>query len=120
VVCALARQQPPMGMVLESTFTSLFDMTRALHIPVPRFMLRDEFDSLGWLRGFARPVLIMHGARDGLVPFTHGRRLVQACQDGRLLVFDEAGHNDLPWQSERYWAAVRGLLERAAHATPGP
>lgn len=120
VVCALARQHAPQAIILESTFTSLFDMTRALYIPVPRFLLHDEFDSLGYLRGFARPVLIMHGGKDGLVPIAHGRRLVEACKDGTLVVFDQAGHNDLPWQSARYWDAVGGLLERAQQATPGP
>lgn len=113
VACALARQQPPAGLILESTFTSLFDMTRALHLPVPRFALHDEFDSLGLVRGFRRPVLVMHGAKDGLVPIAHGRKLADACADGELVVFDEAGHNDLPWQSDRYWDAVQGLLTRA-------
>lgn len=121
VVCALARKRAPQAIILESTFTSLFDMTRALRIPVPRFLLHDQFDSLDLLRGFTRPVLVMHGGKDGLVPIAHGRRLAEACADGRLVVFDEAGHNDLPWQSARYWEAVRELLERGlAQATPRP
>jgi fermentation-respiration switch protein FrsA (DUF1100 family) len=113
VACALALAEPPQALILESTFTSLFDMTRALRIPVPRFLLHDRFDSLSMLRGFPRPVLIMHGARDALVPVAHGRRLAQACKDAELVLFDEAGHNDLPWISEQYWRAVRATLERA-------
>jgi pimeloyl-ACP methyl ester carboxylesterase len=112
VMCALARELPPRALILESTFTSVFDMARALHLPVPRMLLHDRFDSLGALAGFARPVLVMHGAKDTLVPIAQGRRLVEVCKDVRFVVFDEAGHNDLPWQSARYWEAVRELLAR--------
>ena len=114
VMCALGREAPPCGLILESTFTSLFDMVRALRLPVPRSFLHDRFDSLAWLRGFEQPVLVMHGARDELVPIAQGRRLVEVCKDARLLVFDEAGHNDLPWQSVRYWDAIGELLARAS------
>jgi fermentation-respiration switch protein FrsA (DUF1100 family) len=113
VACTLASLDPPHALILESTFTSLFDMTRALHLPVPRFLLHDRFDSLSTLRAFARPVLVMHGALDTLVPPAHGRRLFEACPTAQLTLFDRAGHNDLPWTGERYWQAVEATLERA-------
>ena len=42
------------------------------------------------------PLLILHGMRDGVVPFSEGKALFAAAnQPKRFEAFPEAGHNDL-------------------------
>ena len=57
--------------------------------------MRNRFDSLarvGWCR---RPVLMVHGTRDRMVPFHLGEQLFAAANaPKRLHVVQGAGHND--------------------------
>jgi fermentation-respiration switch protein FrsA (DUF1100 family) len=96
VALALALEHPPRGLVLQSTFTSIRDMAR-LHYPVvPPFLVPDEYPSLRRIPGLRAPLLVLHGDRDEIVPFTHGQRLFEAAPEPRLFHrVAGAGHNDL-------------------------
>jgi abhydrolase domain-containing protein 17 len=54
-------------------------------------------------------VLVMHGALDAIIPLGHGERLFAAAREPkRLLVIDEAGHNDFTMVAgERQGRALR-------------
>ncbi len=106
VVAALARQRPPLCMILESTFTSVPDM--ASRLGVPKALIRDRFDTRSVLEILDRPTLLMHGRRDQIIPYGHAERLAQAARQPRLVSF-EGGHNDSP-PPEPYWNAIRSLL----------
>lgn len=104
---ALAAREPLAGLVLESSFTSAFRViTRWPLLP------RDRFRNLALLRAVRSPVLVIHGRRDRIVPFHHGRALYQAAPEPkRYLWVDGAGHNDV-WHvaGESYARAVRDFL----------
>jgi hypothetical protein len=102
-VCALARERGLAGLVLESTFTSVRSFARRFGLP--GFLVRDPFDSLATVRGFAGPLLVVHGERDDLIPPAHARELFAAAQAGSLHWLPCA-HNDCP----RPWAALREFL----------
>jgi hypothetical protein len=103
-VCALARERPLAALVLESTFTSVRSM--ALRLGVPGFLVRDPFDNLGLVRGFGRPLLLLHGERDEVVAVSHSRALHAAAAASELHLLP-CGHNDCP----RPWGPVLGFLE---------
>ncbi len=109
-VCALAAKRPAAALILLSTFISV----RALapRFLVPGFLVRDPFDNLAVVRAFAGPVLVAHGTRDGLIPYSHGVALSQAAQRGRLLTYD-AGHNSCPPDWEAFWREVERFLREA-------
>src|SRR5690606_40899853 len=104
---ALAAREPLAGLVLESTFISAFRVvTRWPMLP------RDRFRNLALLRAVRCPVLVIHGRRDAIVPFYHGRALYRAAPEPkRYLWVDGAGHNDV-WHvaGEGYARAVRAFL----------
>lgn len=108
-VCMLAGRRPLAGLILQSAFTS----TRAFawKMLVPPFLVRDVFDNRGALEAFDGPVLIVHGERDRLVPFSHAEELVEAASDAYLVRWS-CGHNDCPpaWEPwvERVAAFVHG------------
>ena len=58
------------------------------------------------LRG---PLLLLHGAEDGLIPPSHSRALAALAAQARLVVVPGAGHNDLH-QFEPYLDALRQAL----------
>jgi fermentation-respiration switch protein FrsA (DUF1100 family) len=116
VVAALAQRRRPAALVLTSTFTSVPAMARRFLLP--RFLVRDPFDTLAFLRQHEGPVLIMHGRHDTLIPYRHAVALAAAAPHARLVSVD-AGHNDFPVQSPRVWREIFALLEGAGIVAPG-
>jgi pimeloyl-ACP methyl ester carboxylesterase len=100
--CLLSRDRPLAALILESSFTSIRAMARRLG--VPGLLVRDPFDNLDALRAYAGPALILHGARDEVVPFSEGQQLAQV--EGAELSIMACGHNDCP----RPWPAIMGFL----------
>ena len=108
VVCALAAERPPAALVLISTFKSVNAMA-AEKFFVPPFFARDPFNNLKTLRNYPGPVLIAHGTRDSLIPFSHGVALQKAARRVRLITYD-AGHNNCPPDWPAFWEEFERFL----------
>lgn len=102
-VARLATRRPVAALVLESSFTSL--RAFAGRFLAPGFLVRDPFDTLAELGAFRGPLLVVHGRRDDVAPFAHGRTLAAAVP-GAVFVALDCGHNDCP----RPWREVLGFL----------
>jgi fermentation-respiration switch protein FrsA (DUF1100 family) len=104
VALALAIDLPPAGLILQSAFTSVRDMAR-LHYPfVPRALVPDAYPSVRLIRRLQAPLLVLHGARDPIVPLMYGEALFDAAPDPkRIEVFAGAAHNDLIACAGRDW-----------------
>lgn len=88
----LARTRPVAALVLMSSLSSATDVAwRSFR--VPPFVVRDRFDVTGAVRGFDGPVLLMHGARDEVLPFDHARRIAEG-REGLEVTTLDCGHND--------------------------
>lgn len=103
VACRLAGRRPLAALVLESTFVSVPAMARELGFP--GWVPVDRFDCEEALAGFDAPTLVLHGARDRIVPPSHGRRLAALARDARLVELP-CGHNDCP----RSWEEISAFL----------
>lgn len=92
VVVELALRRPMGALVIESAWTSLPELAARLYPFLPvRLLLRERFETLDKLARLDTPLLVLHGPRDEIVPFEHGRRLAQAA--GAPLVELEGDHN---------------------------
>lgn len=109
-VCTLAERHAPAALILMSTFTSVADVARAWL--VPRALITDRFESLPVVRRLDCPILVVHGRRDRVVPFAHGRTLAEASRRGRLVPFD-ADHNDCPPDWAPFWREIAAFLGEA-------
>ncbi len=99
----LASREKVGGLVLQSAFTSAYRvMTGA---PV---VLGDRMQNLARMKRVRCPVLVIHGCRDGVIDWDHGRRLFAAAPEPkRCLWLPEGHHNNLPEVGgERYWRAI--------------
>jgi hypothetical protein len=105
--CALALQRNVAALILESTFTSV----RALapRLGAPGALVRDPYENLDAMKNLDVPTLVLHGARDTLIPVSHGEALAEAA--GVDLIRLPCGHNDCPrpWREIREFLTAQGL-----------
>ena len=94
VAVAVAAERPVRALVLDAPYTSVADLAAAMYRWLPaRRLLRHHFDSLSRLPAVRAPLLVLHGAADGMIPPEHGRR-VAAAAGGRaqFVLLPGAGH----------------------------
>jgi 3-oxoadipate enol-lactonase len=68
-------------------------------------------DSYEALRSFERPVLIIAGAEDAIIPVADAEAMAGAAPDARLEVIPAAGHLTPLEQPDRFVEALRGFLD---------
>ena len=111
VAVPLAAERPVARVILESPFTSIADIAASIYWFVPvRLLIKDPFRSDLRIGRIAVPILVLHGARDDVVPIRFGERLYELIRAPKRFVrLTEAGHND----HDAYGAvaAVRTFLD---------
>jgi fermentation-respiration switch protein FrsA (DUF1100 family) len=110
VAVALAATHPVARVLLESPYTSTADVAAAIYWFVPvRWLMHDQFRSDTRIGKVTAPVMVLHGARDTVVPITFGERLYAMIPGPKTFVrLAEAGHND--HEAHGAWALVRGFV----------
>jgi hypothetical protein len=93
----LAVEHPVAAVLLEAPYTSLAAIARRRYPFAPvGLLMRDPFDSLTRIGAIRAPVLIMHGARDAIVPVAMGQALHAAAPAVKhLWICEQADHDDL-------------------------
>jgi fermentation-respiration switch protein FrsA (DUF1100 family) len=114
VAIQLALESEVRALALESAFTSIPDVG-SVHYPfLPvAILLRTRYDNLEKMPDVEVPVLLLHGVRDRIVPFEHGRRLYEAAKEPKsFFPIEGAGHNDTFFVGgNEYWNAWKEFLE---------
>ncbi|MGH8715056.1 MAG: alpha/beta hydrolase [Casimicrobiaceae bacterium] len=85
------------GLIVESSFTNLEDMAKALTYPwLPvGLLLSQKFDSVDKMAKVRLPVLIVHGEADRIVPARFSQALYEAAAGPKeLLLVDGGTHNN--------------------------
>jgi fermentation-respiration switch protein FrsA (DUF1100 family) len=119
VALQLALEEEVRALVLEAPFTSVPDMARAVYPFLPLWpFVRTRYDNLGKIPGLRRPLLVLHGDRDEIVPFAQGRRVFEAAPEPKtFFAIPGAHHNDTYMVGgDAYWAALARFLEGVAEA----
>lgn len=94
VAVQVAAQRPVAAVVLDSPYSSLTDVAGALYWYLPvSLALRDRYESTRHIRNVTAPVLIIHGAKDSLIPIRFGRKLAAAAVGPvRFVAYPDAEH----------------------------
>jgi fermentation-respiration switch protein FrsA (DUF1100 family) len=105
-------------MILQSGFASITKISKH-HIPFMHIYPSSLFpqpllDSVAVLRqGAHPPLLVVHGHKDLVVPFSHGKELFESAVNKRFFVdFPEAEHSDIPLiAQERFVSAMKTFFD---------
>ena len=104
-----ATVRPPDGLILESGFVDARAAVRdSLSLRVLAVFSSYRFPTAEFANRAGRPVLVMHGNRDSVIPLELGRELSDRLTVPKQFVVIEGGdHNDaVPREAGTYWSAV--------------
>ncbi|MGB7443533.1 MAG: alpha/beta fold hydrolase [Coleofasciculaceae cyanobacterium] len=113
----LAKHNPNYaGLIIESTFTSMREMVDLQGkydlLPVD-WILTQRFDSIRKIQSLQKPLLVIHGTSDELIPHTMGEVLYELANTPKqLLIVPDADHNNVATVAGRnYQQAVQRFVE---------
>ncbi|MCK5439049.1 MAG: alpha/beta hydrolase [Gemmatimonadetes bacterium] len=114
----LAGARPVAALILQSPFKSVAAMATE-RFYLPPFLARDRFDNQAILQSYDGPVLVLHGTRDRVVPYTHGAALASLAARGQLIP-QGCAHNDCPPSWPGFVNQVQSFLLKSGILTrPG-
>ena len=97
VAVQLASSVPVAGVILDAPYTSIVEVGAKSYPILPlRWIMTDRYESDKYIARINAPLLILHGARDPVIPLEMGQRMHELAQEPkRIVVFPEGRHIDL-------------------------
>ena len=93
----LGAARPVAAVVLEAPLTSTIDVARSTYFWLPLgLLITDKYNNERNIRLVKAPVLVLHGAQDGVIPVEMGWRVYRAANEPkRIELFPQGTHDDL-------------------------
>ena len=117
VAAEMAGHMESLLLILESPFVSVPAMARAfLPLGPLSALLVTQYNTLEKVRRITSPLLVLHGNRDEVVPYSQGREVFEAAPEPkRFYAIPGAGHNDTySIGGDSYFSALRESIDWAA------
>lgn len=110
IAIQMAADDPPRGLIIESSFSSLRDAARE-HFPKLAWIVpRDKLNSTLAITDVRCPLLQCHGDADRVISIESGRRLfAAAAKPKQFVTLSGLGHNDLP--TREYYQTMKQYLD---------
>ena len=90
VAVDLAKEFSFSGIILESPFTSMTKLAKKHYPYLPvKFLLKDRYETIKKLNEINSPILVMHGAKDNIVPFDMGVKVYENANNPKFNYFTE-------------------------------
>ena len=78
------------GIILESPFTSMTKLAKKYYPFLPiNLLLKDKYENLKKIKNINFPVLVMHGKKDKIVPFSMGKTIFENANKPKYSYFNE-------------------------------
>ncbi len=88
VAMHLAQNKNFAGVILETPFTSMIDAAKTFYPYIPvNLLLKDKFENYKKVKNINSPILIMHGEKDQLVPFSMGKKIYEIANEPKYSYF---------------------------------
>jgi fermentation-respiration switch protein FrsA (DUF1100 family) len=121
VAMELASCVPHRALVLGCTFTSVPDLAQEIYPWLPaRWLVRNRFDNLAKIRRHTKPVFIVHGDCDDVIPLAHGERLFAAANEPKEFFRIRGGGHFEGLGDACFAALTRFLSKNEARALAKP
>jgi len=104
----------PDAVILEASFPSKYSLLD--HYPVLKILgilSEFKFPTADFLDGISRPVLVIHGEQDKVVPLKQGQLLYDRLETEKYFHTIPAGHNNLHLvEPDSYWEHINRLIDK--------
>ncbi len=112
IASRLAVDQEPLGLIVESAFSSVPDMAAHYYPYLPvRWISRFQYNTRKHLISLNRPLLIIHSPDDEIIPYDHGQQLFAAAREPKQFLSIRGGHNDgFLLSGEQYTRGLEGFI----------
>lgn len=113
IASQVAAQRPVERLALITPFDSMVATAQSHYSIFPAsWLLTERYESTTALRAYRKPVLIVHGGRDKIVPEANTLRLIAALPaKPKVVRIAAADHNDISLQPE-FGEALSGFMSR--------
>ncbi|HET7705944.1 MAG TPA: alpha/beta hydrolase [Thermoanaerobaculia bacterium] len=118
----VATKRPVRAVIIENSFPSLADLGNALYAPIPiGWTAPRAMSTTRWLNEAGVPVLVMHGRRDHIIPFSLGQKLHDGLRGPKeMFISETASHSEIPSvEGERYFEAIERFISRTTRLSLG-
>ncbi|MFO1203471.1 MAG: alpha/beta hydrolase [Tabrizicola sp.] len=107
-----AAQNPVAAVILEAPYSAAVDIARQAYPWIPvGLLMKDQYRSRDYVSRIDAPLLILHGAKDRVIPQGFGKRLFKAAKDPKtFLSLGPVGHDAL--FSPATWEAEVAFIDR--------
>ncbi len=108
----LAQKVNPDKLILETPY---YDMHDLISNYFPSFLFKNKLNfklkSYSYLINTQFPILILHGTKDSVVPYSSGQKLFESLQNPlkKLITFNVGKHNNLN-SFQKYWDELEQFL----------
>lgn len=129
IAARLATEREAGGLVLEAPYTSIVGIAKAIYPFLPiEWLLKDRYETDKVLPQVHKPLLILHGKEDDVIPFEMGEDLLAIANPPKQLeAFPGAGHGNLyaPGQDAQlkvqvWWQHLKGQDQASPKPAPNP
>lgn len=104
------------GLILVTPLTKASEHVKASGLgPISSFA-GDSFDNLKKIENLVAPLLVIHGTKDNVIPYSMGVKIYEKARVGKeLITINGAKHNNLQQQyAAEYWQAIFRFINQTS------
>ena len=113
VAAELAKNRHPAMLILESTFTSMLEISKHYYPFMPTdLIVKRWYETLDKIQAISCPIVVVHSEQDEVIPFSHGRLIFERANTPKHFITLRGGHDHgFLLAREDYVAGLRQALE---------
>ena len=111
VATQLAQNKKFAGVILETPFTSMIDAAKIFYPYIPvNLLLKDKFENYKKIKNINSPILVMHGEKDQIVPFSMGKKIYEIANEPKYSYFTKYDNHMMEYD-EKLVLALNSFLK---------
>jgi uncharacterized protein len=110
ITLEIAQNKNFAGVILETPFTSMVDAAKNFYPYIPvNLLLKDRYENEKKVRSINIPIMIMHGEKDTIVPFSMGKKIFEIANEPKYSYFTKYDNHMMEYD-ENLVLALKSFL----------